>query len=677
MANVLSVRPQNVVLFDLEPDQTSGLTFWTGEVTGAFNISNRRNVRPGECDQVGWAPKSGIEPRTGQPMSSPFTGSTAMVFGDGMIGGNMAAGGTYTFEVDRPNMAFVISTLLIVQDPGHGHKHNPFWKWELRDADNRVVECGTYSVVSAGTQQGWNMVQSGLTDRELRKMNEKNADPRAFVFFRPWHASLVPLNDFVGMRMSLTAMVGDCDRGAHGAMVYWDLQLIELAIEKQGALSCDDITGVKLTGPPGAVNYHWSNKKGRSWTGQTIMVDEAGEYELVYTAETGCSGTLSVVVDNALDRPASQGIVTTGTLNCDSGSVVVLTAQENANGYQWSTGAITQSISIKDPGLYTVLRPGAPGRDCDQEDRVIVPAELSLPDPTFSTNVNEICEGGTVQFKVKPIPPALSKKVTRRIDFGDGEVSNSELGSHQYVLPGIYIITQSLERGQCAVEHQQEIVVQSNPVPELGIGVECHKEERTFMFSPLGMGPNDDVWFNGATCDGRELPFERKGEEYRGPLDPESCARFKIKIRTPLGCEGNTEQEFTAPEDPVAGAAVHRIGGVDEFIFSLKDTSKFAEKVHWATGVAKCIWDSLHRTPIELRFDNAGTFLVHQLVIGAQYTCPDSIVMRIHSETSFTSQWGLSSPRPTRFIRTLPKGDCNDYSPHSNCTCARCAERRK
>lgn len=676
MVATLTVRAQSAVSFDLEPG-TEGLRTWTGTVTGAFSIPSRTDVQPGQTDQVAWAPTSGNETRTGQPYSSPFTGSTALLFGDGMIGGNKGAGATFAFDVTKPDMAIIISAMVILQDPGHGDKNNPFFRYELVDASNRLVQCGSFSIVSAGSH-GWNMMQSGFSEKELRKMNEKNADVNAFVYWRPWSASLVSLNDYVGSRMSMNVMVGDCNKGAHGGMALCDVQVLEMAIEKQGTLSCEDAAGVTLTGTPGAVNYQWSSDHGGSWSGRTITVDAAGTYTLRMTVETGsqCGVELSVNVVGAAERAASNGIATSGVLNCDSTSGVVLTAEANANGYAWSTGETTQSITVHEPGGYTVSRPGAPGRNCDQEDRVNIVADLSLPDPAFTLSAEDICEGTSVDITATPIPTALQKKVKQRYDFGDGTIAEDDVNDHTFTAPGTYVVTRYLERGQCAVPYEQPINVHPNPSPALGIAVEC-ATERTYTFSPLGAGPSDEVWFTGTRCNGQEFAHESIGINYRAPLAADSCVRFDMKIRTPLGCEGSAQQEFTAPHDPIAGAAVVRTGGIDEFLFAVLDTSKYAEQVIWSTDVAHCTWDSLAGALVELRYDSAGTYKIGQLVIGAPFSCPDSIKLVVRVETSLTSRWGPSWPRPVRFIRTKTGRDCCGHSPNASCPCPCCTNRRK
>jgi len=667
------------VVYDLEPDQTEGLRTWTGTVTGAFSISSRRDLQPGETDQVAWAPSTGSEPRTGQPYASPFTGTTALIFGDGMIGGNMGAGATFAFTVDRPNMAFIISTMLIMQDPGHGDKSNPFGKYELVDASNRVIGCGSFSIVSAGNK-GWIMVPTGFTAKELKRMNEKTADPNAFVFYRPWTAAMVSLNDFVGTRMTLNVSFGDCSvkNGTHGSMALCDLQLVELGIEKQGTLSCEDPAGVQLFGPHGAINYEWTGPDGFTSNEQNRAVSAAGTYTLHMSVETGsgCGVELSVTVDGAAERAASSGIKTGGVLNCDSLSGVVLTAEENVNGYVWSTDETTQSITVSEPGEYTVSRPGAPGRNCDQEDRVSVVADLSLPDPTFTLSAQDICEGTSVAINATPIPAALKKKVTQRYDFGDGATAEEEVKDHTFTVPGTYVVTRYFERGQCSVPYKQTINVHPNPAPALGVGVECG-DERIYTFSPLGAVPGDQVWFTGTKCNGEALDHELDGLSYRDPLAADSCLRFEMKIQTPLGCEGSAQQEFTAPHDPVAGARVERSGGVDEFLFAVSDTSKYAEQVIWSTDVAHYTWDSLTNALVELRFDSAGTYKIAQLVIGAPFSCPDSIKLVIRVETSLTSRWGPSWPRPVRFIRTKTGRDCCGHSPNPNCACPCCTTKRK
>lgn len=90
--------------------------------------------------------------------------------------------------------------------------------------------------------------------------------------------------------------------------------------------------------------YTWSTGQ----TSQTIMVNSSGMYS-VYVSDGTCSDQDTILV-SLLAPPALGDLVT----NCD-GNPVSLDAGSGWSNYTWSTGDSTQSISVSDPGIYTLI----------------------------------------------------------------------------------------------------------------------------------------------------------------------------------------------------------------------------------------------------------------------------------------------------------------------------------
>lgn len=108
---------------------------------------------------------------------------------------------------------------------------------------------------------------------------------------------------------------------------------------------------INITAPSGYV-YLWNN----GLVSEAITVSEPGNYSVVIVDGQGCvaaSDILSVLVS-----PDETPIITaSGSLSFCEGQSVELTASE-ALSYTWSTGATSQTITVSEPGNYTVTTQG-------------------------------------------------------------------------------------------------------------------------------------------------------------------------------------------------------------------------------------------------------------------------------------------------------------------------------
>jgi hypothetical protein len=106
---------------------------------------------------------------------------------------------------------------------------------------------------------------------------------------------------------------------------------------------------VVLTAPQASA-YQWSTGA----TTQSIEVSQTGNYSVVIKNASGCTSQaslpVSVTVNNTVPQPA---ITVSGKTNLCQGEKVLLTAPV-ADGYAWSTGAVTRSIEVAQSGNYTV-----------------------------------------------------------------------------------------------------------------------------------------------------------------------------------------------------------------------------------------------------------------------------------------------------------------------------------
>jgi hypothetical protein len=102
---------------------------------------------------------------------------------------------------------------------------------------------------------------------------------------------------------------------------------------------------------PAGYTYLWNTGE----TTQTISTNTAGEYAVRIT-DSGCSSYSKIA--NIQSQPDETPTITVGgpTVFCEGNSVTLQSSQ--AASYQWSNGETTQSISVTQPGQYSLTIQG-------------------------------------------------------------------------------------------------------------------------------------------------------------------------------------------------------------------------------------------------------------------------------------------------------------------------------
>ncbi len=152
-----------------------------------------------------------------------------------------------------------------------------------------------------------------------------------------------------------------------------------------------------------ANSYLWSTTE----TQRTIAVTSAGSYSVTTTGSNGCKATSSptVVTYNSCSPPAVPTITPNGSTVLFYGQSVTLTSS-TANGYLWSTGATTRSITVSTPGVYSLKVYS--GANCFTNSLAITVTQYSGTGvPIIYSNKN-LADGGnedaTFQFTAFPNP---------------------------------------------------------------------------------------------------------------------------------------------------------------------------------------------------------------------------------------------------------------------------------
>lgn len=154
-------------------------------------------------------------------------------------------------------------------------------------------------------------------------------------------------------------------------------------------------TSVTLTVQGNAQHYQWSN--GRSGTSNTVSPTEDTQYTVTATnGECSQGSAQASVLVKVLSKPVAPIIVATGssTLSfCDADSIT-LTSSDVADSLLWSTGASTRSITVVDPGVYSVRVVNQYG--CSNSSSVTI----TDPPVPYIVGKSTVCEGESTTLSV-------------------------------------------------------------------------------------------------------------------------------------------------------------------------------------------------------------------------------------------------------------------------------------
>lgn len=138
------------------------------------------------------------------------------------------------------------------------------------------------------------------------------------------------------------------------------------------------------------VDYLWSTGSDQ----EEVVINTPGDVGLTVTDGNGCIGSTSEFVNEATELSP----VISGDLDFCFGLTTTLNAGNGFNTYSWSTGESATSITVDEPGTYTLNVTDAGG--CEGEATVEV-IENPLPTPTISGDF-DYCAGLSTQISVDP-----------------------------------------------------------------------------------------------------------------------------------------------------------------------------------------------------------------------------------------------------------------------------------
>jgi hypothetical protein len=204
-----------------------------------------------------------------------------------------------------------------------------------------------------------------------------------------FHIHNIQLNQFGSYTYSI---VGELGGGRVDAVPENDTMILELNVLKTPAIPssqtffkcAEDSLILDLTSPE-IDSFSWSNT---SLVGNPVF-SNAGDYSVTVTGNNGCQNSETYSIIN---YPEPQNILPFDTFFCEGSSIEIL-ADSNFTNYQWpGFNHNGKSITVNEPGSYTVDIQDTNG--CGFSDEIIV-HEIPLPNVSIPDVING-CQGDSI-----------------------------------------------------------------------------------------------------------------------------------------------------------------------------------------------------------------------------------------------------------------------------------------
>lgn len=264
-------------------------------------------------------------------------GSFSVKLGDGQTAGNGAATLEQTFIVQQQTANFTYKYAVVVEDATHLPNEQPFFKVEMYDQNNQMINCGQYLVVGGPNIPGFFVAACGFQ-----------------TYYRPWTTVNVDLSGFVGQPVTIRFIVGDCCYGGHYAYAYVDASCVPNIIQTQNDTICAG-ESVTLTAPQGSGSYSWSTGA----TTQTITVSPTTMTVYSCTMSSVSSTTCTTTIwDTIWVKPSPIADFNYQNLNCDLNvnfldSSYVVFGNANIISWSWNFGDANTSSQQNPNHLYS------------------------------------------------------------------------------------------------------------------------------------------------------------------------------------------------------------------------------------------------------------------------------------------------------------------------------------
>ncbi len=204
---------------------------------------------------------------------------------------------------------------------------------------------------------------------------------------------------------------------------------------------CEGSTG-EITVGSGYAIVEWA-PNGEST--ESITVDQAQTYSVTVTDADGCSGTATIDIEVTMNPVPTID----GPMDICSNSDITLSAGTYAS-YEWSNGNINESITVSEPGFYSVTVVDDNGCSGEASTEVAL-----IPDPIVNIDGDLlICPGGVDEVMLEATA-----------GFSNYVWSSGQSGTNIITVnaPGTYAVTVTDENG-CTSETSANVIEDEAPV---------------------------------------------------------------------------------------------------------------------------------------------------------------------------------------------------------------------
>lgn len=269
-----------------------------------------------------------------------------------------------------------------------------------------------------------------------------------------------------------------------------------------------------LTARSGFKSYFWNTGSNK----ESIPVDTAGIYMVRVTDNKGCNGTDTLKVSENADPVINLG---NDTIFCSKeGIIKILDPGSQFSKYLWSTSDISQTLTVKSPGIYSVNVVDTLG--CEGKDLIYI----------FEKQNPEVSLGYDTAYCAKN---GITKTLRAGKGFDEYRWSTGDLTeSMQITQKGTYWVKVGLEG--CSDYDTIQIYENSNPVVDLGLDREVDPDKLVNELLDAGAGYRKYFW---STLEQRQtIVAKEKGIYWVRVNDDNGCTgsdTLEIKFRNKIG----------------------------------------------------------------------------------------------------------------------------------------------
>ncbi len=165
---------------------------------------------------------------------------------------------------------------------------------------------------------------------------------------------------------------------------------LEPRIARSGPLDLCEGDSLTLDAGDGYADYRWSSGQ----TTRTITVRQTGSYRVTVSDAGGCAGTSPAVTVTVHELP-NPLITPDRSPQLCSGDSVMLDAGVGYASYQWSTGQISRTITVRDAGQYSVTVGSVFG--CQTTSPPVNVSVEQMPEPAISGPA-KVCQNSMIVY---------------------------------------------------------------------------------------------------------------------------------------------------------------------------------------------------------------------------------------------------------------------------------------